>query len=135
MGVTMKRELDTIRVEFIPAKKGSWRKSALWKLLEDYTSDNGNINVPAGFITDGASVPYMFRRVFSPTGRYFGAAIVHDYILVTECDWDKANSEFNTEMKALDVENWRRAMIMFFVRAYSKLHKLFGWKCKQMGKE
>lgn len=109
---------DTIVVKFIPAEK--WYKRAKWELMEDYTSVNKETNVPIGFITDGASIPFMFRWIFSPTGRYFGAAIVHDYILVEEWDWPKANDEFEKEMKALGVKRWRRFFILNAVR-------LWGW--------
>ena len=34
--------------------------------------------IPAGFITDGASVPPQFHRVFPPMGMYLMAAICHD---------------------------------------------------------
>lgn len=38
------------------------------------------IVVPAGFITDGASVPRYFWRVIPPFGRHFNAAVVHDWL-------------------------------------------------------
>ena len=101
---------DTVIVKFIPAEK--WTKRAKWEMIEDYISANKEVKVPAGFITDGASIPAGFRWLFSPTGRYFGAAIVHDYILVTEWNWNKANDQFEKEMKALGIKNWRRALII-----------------------
>ena len=107
---------DTIKVEFIPAKH--WYHRAKWKLLEDYTSNNGKVNAPAGFITDGASIPFFARRWFSPTGRYFGAAIVHDYVLVSEGNWKKANEEFDKEMRALAIDSWRRYIILGAVTAW-----------------
>lgn len=109
---------DTIIVRFIPAKK--WYESAMWELMEEYTSVNKEVNVPVGFKTDGATIPLIFRWIFSPTGRYFGAAIVHDYILVKEWNWDKANDQFEKEMKALGVKRWRRFLIASAV-------KVWGW--------
>lgn len=41
---------------------------------------HGEIEVPAGFITDGASVPRIFWGVLSPFGDYFGAALIHDFL-------------------------------------------------------
>lgn len=38
------------------------------------------IEVPAGFITDFASVPRIFWRIFPPTGEYGKAAVIHDYL-------------------------------------------------------
>lgn len=44
------------------------------------------VTLPKGFISDGASVPNFFHRVFPPFGMYLGAAFVHDF----HCD--RANS-------------------------------------------
>jgi hypothetical protein len=38
------------------------------------------IVVPAGFVTDFASIPRAFYSVYLPTGRYQWAAVVHDYL-------------------------------------------------------
>ena len=108
----MTREIhrDLIHVQFIPPKK--WWNRACWELLRGYASKNGHVKVPAGFITDGASVPIFFRWLVSPTGSYFGAAIVHDFVLVTEGDWGKANREFDAELKALNISHsWRRLLV------------------------
>lgn len=112
-------ERDTIIVKFIPADK--WYQRTKWELQEDYTSMNGEINVPTGFVTDGASIPFMFRSIFSPTGRYFGAAIVHDYILVDEWNWPKANDQFKKEMEALGIKKWRMFFILNAVRFWGWL--------------
>ena len=105
-----------ILVKFIPAEK--WWKRASWQLLEDYVSANTEVVVPTGFITDGASIPFMFRWLFSPTGKYFGAAIVHDYILSTEQNWPKANDQFEKEMNALGVITWREDTMLIAVKCY-----------------
>jgi len=109
---------DTVVVKFIPAKY--WWKRAKWELQEEYISSNGEVKVPAGFITDGASIPMFARAWFSPTGRYFGASIVHDYILVTERDWSKANDQFEAELNALGITKWRKVLLLASV-------KLWGW--------
>lgn len=110
---------DTIKVEFIPADH--WWQPAKWKLLESYESANGEISVPKDFISDGASIPWFARRMFSPVGRYFGAAIVHDYILVSEWDWPKANDQFWQELNALGIKSWRKSFILNSVKMY------YGW--------
>jgi hypothetical protein len=118
--------MDEIDVKFIPAD--NWWQCSMWKLLTDYTSANGEVNVPTGFITDGASIPFMFRRIFSPTGRYFGAAIVHDYILSTQWDWSKANAQFEQELNALGIIKWRKVSILTAVR-------LYGWFLRKVLKK
>jgi hypothetical protein len=50
------------------------------------------IIIPAGFPTDGASVPRALQSVFSSIGDHFLADIIHDYLYTTnllpraECD-------------------------------------------------
>lgn len=39
--------------------------------------------VPAGFVTDCASVPRVFWVLFPPWGRYSRAAVLHDYLYRT----------------------------------------------------
>ena len=115
---------DTVIVKFIPAAK--WYKRAKWELMEEYISTNQVVNVPKGFITDGASIPSFMRWLFSPTGRYFGAAIIHDYIIVTHSDWDYANRQFAAEMKALKIKPWRRSLMVGAVKLWARFLKLIG---------
>jgi hypothetical protein len=124
------RTRDIIRVEFIPPEK--WWHRAKWKLLEEYTSANYEIIVPIGFITDGASIPFFARKYFSPTGRYFGAAIVHDYIILSEDDWDEANYQFDEEIKTLGVGKIRHWFLMTSVNIWGWFKKTFKMKPKPL---
>src|ERR1035438_5360681 len=47
-----------------------------------YQSDilDSVIIIPEGFSTDGASIPRLFWNIFIPTGPYFQAAVIHDYL-------------------------------------------------------
>jgi hypothetical protein len=46
-----------------------------------YEIDTGRlIEVPQGFVTDGASVPRVFWSVLPPWGRYSRAAVLHDLL-------------------------------------------------------
>ena len=57
-------------------------ESRIFRLLSDfrYVSSYGTITVPAGFETDGASIPKAFWNILAPFGRYFHAAVIHDYL-------------------------------------------------------
>lgn len=116
-----------IRVEFIPPEK--WWKRATWKLLESYNSGNGNVVAKVGFVSDGASIPPGLTWLFSPTGRYFGAAIVHDYVLVQSCDWQKANYEFEQEIIHLNCPDWERVILVSAVKFWAWIKRL----SKKMG--
>ena len=46
-----------------------------------YMSKAGNrIMVPSGFVTDLASVPRLFWRIFPKSGPYNKAAVIHDWM-------------------------------------------------------
>lgn len=47
--------------------------------VEDFPS-NKTVTVPAGFLTDGASIPRALWSFASPIGRHAQAAILHDYL-------------------------------------------------------
>ena len=101
--------------------------------FRQFTSHStGTIIVPAGFHTDGASIPRAFHTIIGPYGPYFGAAIIHDYL------YSKAAAEsyphitrkiadqiFDEGMYNLGVP-WRhrapmyRAVRMFGSRSYQK---------------
>ncbi|MDQ3515271.1 MAG: DUF1353 domain-containing protein [Gemmatimonadota bacterium] len=56
-----------------------------YRLLEKLQFATGAIavTVPAGFVTDFASVPRMLWRLFPPAGVYNRAAVVHDFLYRT----------------------------------------------------
>jgi hypothetical protein len=79
-----------------------------YKLVEpfDYDTSLGmTITVPAGFVTDFASVPRIFWNLLPPTGRYGKAAVIHDYLYRTYGAGSKivADAIFYEAMKALGV--------------------------------
>jgi hypothetical protein len=68
-----------LELEYIDGRK--------WKVTQDFAywlTDNVacTIVVPAGFVTDFASIPRLFWDVLPPTGKYGKAAVIHDYLYV-----------------------------------------------------
>ncbi len=51
--------------------------------IEGDQATGKKIEVPAGFVTDFASVPQIFWNVLPPWGRYGKAAVLHDYLYAT----------------------------------------------------
>lgn len=49
-------------------------------LVFDSVVAHGLITVPAGFVTDFASIPVLLWRILPPVGAYDRAAVVHDYL-------------------------------------------------------
>jgi hypothetical protein len=66
------------------------------------------IHIPAGYESDGASVPRLFWRFFPPSGQYTGAAIVHDALCDREfpCTSQQAADIFDEAMIDLGIP-WR----------------------------
>ncbi|ECG8634089.1 DUF1353 domain-containing protein, partial [Salmonella enterica subsp. salamae] len=56
-----------------------WR---VYEPFEFYLSDDNTdvIEVPAGFVTDLATIPRIFWSLMPPDGKYAKAAIIHDYL-------------------------------------------------------
>lgn len=60
-----------------------WRE---WRLEQPLIYEVGElgsgrvIEVPAGFITDGASIPRILWALLPTWGRYSRAAVIHDYL-------------------------------------------------------
>lgn len=87
---------------------------------EKYKKDG--VIVPAGFITDFASVPRILWSIIPPTGRYTKAAVLHDYLYVTKGDHNFSRKYcdklFLEAMKVLKVKKWKRIIMYLAVRAF-----------------
>ena len=60
-----------------------WVDGRTWKLTAqlDWTSRGGaKVSVPAGFVTDFASIPRPLWGLLPPTGGYGKAAVLHDWM-------------------------------------------------------
>jgi hypothetical protein len=98
-----------------------------WKLKEEFeyhvgTEDSEEvIRVPAGFVTDFASVPRLIWSILPPWGKYGKAAVVHDFCYGTELYPRKRCDEIFLEcMVVLQVSSWKRWSMYLAVRG-------FGW--------
>ena len=97
-----------------------------WRVLEGFRfrpTDGDLIVVPAEFITDFASVPRFFWRIFPPTGEYGKAAVIHDYLYQFPGDRDRGGCDqvFLDGMECLGVGWWTR-------QTMHKAVRLGGWK-------
>jgi len=72
-----------IKYETTHSKKDQFQ----WTLFKDIhliLSDKTHIMIPAGFVTDFASVPRFLWSFVPPIGKFNLAALVHDYCYVTQ---------------------------------------------------
>lgn len=102
----------------------------IWALshpLEFRLAVNGGslwVCVPAGFITDFASVPRGLWNLFPPTGPWCEAAVLHDYLYGSrECSRFLADALFREAMAKLQVPLWRRVVMYYAVRLFGGRHK------------
>jgi hypothetical protein len=75
------------------------------------------ITVPAGFVTDFASVPRVFWSVLPPTGTYQLAAVVHDFLYWDQgCTREQADQLLRAAMIESQVAPLPRTIIYDAVR-------------------
>lgn len=112
-------ELTTTKVkEAAPAGRASWK--LLCELA--YNSQiHGLIIVPAGYVTDFASVPRLPFAYWLTGDTAHASAVVHDYLCSVEyqrckISWGRAADVFREAMKHEKVPAWRRTMMYWAVR-------------------
>jgi len=77
----------------------------VWKI----GNTNERIVVPAGFVTDYASIPPGVRIFIGRRGRHSRAAIVHDYLYWSQkCSREQADNLMAIGMRESDVRNFTR---------------------------
>jgi hypothetical protein len=87
---------------------------------------NDQIIVPAGFVTDRASIPYLVQWLIPKDGRHSVPAIIHDYLYWTgTCTQRQADRLLMHAMADSRAPSWQRRMIykavdLFGGSAYSQ---------------
>src|SRR5262245_7013544 len=112
-------------VTAVPANWGHFKGEVIARFLADgrnmqleqpfgYVDPRGRAwDVPAGMITDGASVPQFFWLAFPPfTGQYRAAAVIHDYYCQIKVrSWKETHEVFYNASRAAGVsEKTAKAM-------------------------
>jgi len=78
------------------------------------------IKVPAGYITDFASIPRVFWPIVSPVDEYAKAAVIHDWLHVRGYFSRTTTDDiFNEAMKVLNVPDWKRRIVYNAVKYFS----------------
>ena len=110
-------------------------KENVWIVYENFSYDIGGkggddtIVVPKGYETDFASIPRALWWLLPPTGKYRGAAVIHDYLYQNRGRYHKtkpaltrpqSDSVFLEAMKELGVPLLTRRTMWLAVRG-------FGW--------
>ena len=103
---------------------GGFRRKLLSPLVFEFIPGCQPIEVPAGFVTDYASVPRFLWSIFPPHGAARLASVVHDYLYsLRECPRAIADAVFLVAMKTSGVVAWRRWAMYLAVRLFGGSHK------------
>jgi len=90
-----------------------------------------DIKVPAGFYTDGATIPRIFWSIYPPNKTdYLPCVIIHDYL----CDlgqYDKADKYFKECLKDIHVSKITQFIFYWTVRIYHLIKYSFFRKIKE----
>ncbi len=121
-------------VKCIPKEKSSFRFE-VYHPFTYITRDGESVRVDAGFKTDFASVPWVFRHFIPQSGRYNEAAVVHDYLCYLwkkgGYDRERADDLFYEMMEVLGVKGMKRKTMFLGVGLYTKALK---WKLIRLKK-
>lgn len=98
-----------------------------WVLMRDFGYEVGRegsadiVDVQLGFMTDFASVPWLFQGLIPKWGKYGNAAVIHDWLYWSQGRPRKAADLVLLEaMEVMGVDSLRKYAIYYGVRA-------FGW--------
>jgi hypothetical protein len=117
--------LSPLRTEWVAFRRG-FARHRLTEPLVYRVCRRGldlEVEVPAGWLTDFASVPWWGRGLFPADADYTRAAVVHDYLCETRgVDQFLADAVFRVAMKDLGVPAWRRLLMYYAVRLFQFFH-------------
>ena len=95
----------------------------LFEVAQPFTFDIGflgsgeTVLVPAGFVTDFASIPRFARSLFPTSGKVAKAALLHDYMLLLNDP--RAADAFAEALKVAGVGKVRRWLMVAAVRLWN----------------
>lgn len=112
--------------------KNHWRVQQGFRYYIGHLGSNVWVDVPAGKLTDGASVPFPVNALIPAWGSYGQAVALHDQLCdtyyvkemvagVVSTRWitrKEIDAILREAMEVLKVEVWRRETIMVGVNAY-----------------
>lgn len=112
--------------QFTTPFKGELIGKNKWKTIESFEYHIGTypsnevIKVPAGFVTDFASVPRIFWSIISPVDNHGKAAVIHDYCYQYGIySRKKSDLIFKEGMKVLGTSKLKRYLMYKAVRLFA----------------
>lgn len=110
----------------------------LYKLLKEFTYEIGEegsgvlVEVPAGFVTDLASVPWFIRWLISPGGLHAKASVIHDYLYSKGVIQTKGVTQTETPTRLRADQIMKEAMVVLKVPCIRRwmIYKAVRWFAK-----
>ena len=106
------------------------KRRVLYQITEEFSYAVGSIEdplvtvkVPAGYITDFASIPWPFSLVFKPDGPWAKAAVIHDFLYTDYLNMSRviADSIFLEAMLVLKLPHFVAYLFYISVRVYQSI--------------
>lgn len=138
-GFTADLEYEYARDASATLNKDFWRVTSAFRFYFTLNGQTVWVYVPAGYLTDGASVPRIFWDAIPPWGAYGQAAVVHDmlceYLTVFTDDGKEvsitrkqADNILRDALKVLNIPTRTRWFIYAGVKLYTFIVELFKGK-------
>ncbi len=110
--------IDAEEVDFRPGEKGRrWTLDAPLTAVLSIDGEDLEIVVPEGFTTNFASVPRPLWFWLPPTGRYWQAAVIHDWLCAAKPLASKvAHKIFHALMRYKGVSRARAKLMYWAVK-------------------
>lgn len=108
---------EPLILEALPSERGGRGEFAVYKPFTyevGFLGSGDAITVPAGFVTDLASIPWFARPFIPISGRIAKPALLHDWLLVTNDP--RAASVFAEAMVVAKVPKFKRTLMLWAVR-------------------
>ncbi len=110
--------------------KTEWLPDTRVILLEDLVYQDGDTvyTVPAGYLSDGASIPRALSWLYPKYGPYLKSAILHDYLLTDVLpqkliESNRVDELFKESMEYLDIPKFRQWVMWCGVRLGAMFNK------------
>lgn len=114
-------------------KSDYWRVTESFKFYIGEEADNTWVVVPAGFLTDGASVPRYLWWAMPAWSLYGQASALHDFLIEHQVKYvngetvrvprDEADRIFDEALKVNHVRKLQRWVMVYIVKWWGK----YGW--------
>ena len=109
-----------MNVTFLSPLRLEKQDGNLWKVLEQFVAqvDAAQIAVPAGYVTDLASVPRLPLAYLLAGNRAPKSAVIHDWLYAIKAGKDYADEVFLAAMKAEGINRFVAKVMYWAVRVF-----------------